>query len=158
MATIQQTIQAITKLSSGGFSLDYDSVVKEAIEISASVHGVEITKEQVEEIKKHDYDENPQVKAYYQKKIAEFKNKTDGVIKAVQNIPTQFAGINATAANPKTAEAAVPMYVDIKNSVTNISSQLGDALGICSDLGIGAPDSVVSLVDKVATLKSLVGM
>lgn len=160
MATLNETIDALQKLAASGGSgitLNYDEVVKEQIRIYYEQADIPFTEEDIEKVKKVDYDNNPRVKAFIKQKISEFKAKTSSMIKNIQNIPTQFSGIAATAADVKAAPAAVPMYVGIKNSVNEISSQLADNLSICSDLGIGAPNELISLVDKVATLKSLVG-
>ena len=160
MATIQATIEAAEKLSSSslGISLNYDVVIKEAIKNHYEQLGTPITEEQIKELKDKDYDNNPKVKAYYKSKIAEFKTKTGAVMDQVKQIPITFAGITAASASATAAPAAVPQVTSIKTQVSAISSQLADSLNICGDLGVGAPDSLVSLIDKFASLKSLVGL
>lgn len=160
MATVQETQEALLSLannSSLGLALNYDDVVTEVIKNKFAEQNMELTQEQINSIKKYDYDENPSVKAHYERQISSFKIKTSALSEQITQVPIILTDIVA-ASTGVTAPAALSQRTSLKSIVSSMNGQLADSLNICTDLGIGAPDALVSMIKKVSSLKVLVGL
>lgn len=158
MATIQETQKALLRLannSSSGLVLNYDDVVTEVIKNKFAEQNTPLTQGMLDNIKKYDYDENPSVRSYYERQIAVFKIKTSSLSEQITQVPIIQTGIVA-ASTGVTAPAALPQRTSLKSIVSAMASQLADALNICTDLGIGAPDALVTMITEVSSLKVLV--
>ncbi len=163
MASLDKTMELIDELNSGGISFDIDAVMNESAENLLKQQGKSNpTSAEIKAVidvwtKNPDGSEKKDVKRFYKIKLGEVSSKFMAVNKILTNIPTQFAGITATAGSGFAAPAAAPMFVAIKGEVNNACNLLSDALKICCELNIGAPDPLVALVAVLKTCKSLTG-
>lgn len=163
MATLDKTMELMDELNSGGLSFDIDLVMKESAENLLKQQGnANPSKEEVQSVidvwtKNPDGSAKADVRRMYKIKLGEVSSKFIAASKSLANIPTQFAGITATAASGFASPAAAPMFVAIKSEVNNSCNLLSDALKICCELNIGAPDALVALVAILKTCKSLTG-
>ena len=163
MASLDKTMELMDELNSGGISFDIDAVMNESAENLLKQQGKSSpTSEEIKAVidvwtKNPDGSEKKDVKRFYKIKLGEVSSKFMAVNKILTNIPTQFAGITTTAGSGFAAPAAAPMFVAIKGEVNNACNLLSDALKICCELNIGAPDPLVALVAVLKTCKSLTG-
>lgn len=163
MASLDKTMELMDELNSGGISFDIDLVMRESAENLLKQQGnSHPSSEEIQNVvdvwtKNPDGSAKTDVKRFYKIKLGEVSSKFMAVSKCLQNIPTQFAGITATASSGFASPAAVPMFVAIKSEVNNACNLLSDALKICCELNIGAPDPIVALVAVLKTCKSLTG-
>jgi len=163
MATLDETYSAMESLQGNSLSFDVDAIMRESATNLLKSQGVSSpTSAQIDEVinvwtKNPDGSAKNDVKRFYKIKLGEISAKFDAVSSSLTNIPTEFSGITATASSGTASAAAAPMFVAIKNEIFNNANMLADALKICCELNIGAPSSLLSLVQTLATCKSLVG-
>ncbi len=163
MATLDKTMELMEELNSGGLSFDVNAVMNESAKNLLIQQGVSSpSSSEIQAVvdvwtKNPDGSEKKDVKRFYKIKLGEVSSKFMAINKILTNIPTQFAGITATAGSGFAAPAAAPMFVAIKSEVNNASNLLCDALKVCCELNIGAPDPLVALAAVLKTCKSLTG-
>lgn len=163
MATLDDTYAAMETLMGNGLGFDVDAVMNEsATNLLKSQGKANPTSAEIQAVvdvwtKNPDGSAKTDVKRFYKIKLGEVCAKYDAVQKSLANIPTEFSGITATASSATASAAAAPMFVAIKNEVLNNCNMLADALKVCCELNVGAPQALLSLVDTLATCKSLVG-